>query len=174
MANDLLSAQFQDKEIQKFLKSLSKNSEEVKKRAKKYVETISPIVLADIERHFNDAPKGASGGKNFGVDSAGNRISWDGWSKRYTILMKKIGKGGNRLLQDTSHMRKMLKPTNYRKSSSGILWYNNAKTESGFPYAAHFDETAQNPRPFMWLSKKAFDTLSVATLDFMLKIRGFV
>lgn len=49
------------------------------------------------------------------------------------MKMKELGKGGNKILQDSGRLRNSFKPQNYRSVSEGILWFNNAQTKSGFP-----------------------------------------
>jgi len=51
-----------------------------------------------------------------------------------------------------------------------LLWFNDAKTKSGAPYAAIHDKGLgkQAKRDFMWLSNDAMEKISEQTLQFML------
>ena len=175
MAEQILSAQFNNKKLSDYIDNLHNNSKRINKRAKDYAKSISPIIFADVMKHFNDAPMGVATGTTF-IDAFGTPVPWGGWSDSYRTFMFKIGKGGNKVLQDTGRLRQSFKPSKFRTSKVGVEWFNNAKTDSGFPYAAFFDEEAENKedlRPFMWLSLKALELVQVATLDYMLKQRGF-
>jgi phage gpG-like protein len=147
-------AKLDDKRIKKFLKSLESKNTKVSQAQKEYTKRIAPIVFADIMDHFENeqGPKG----------------QWAEWSDIYASHMAKIGKSGNNILQDTGRLRQSFLPTNSRKASNGILWFNPAKTDTGFPYASHHDETAKTTRPFMWLSPNAMELIGEATLDFII------
>lgn len=148
--------EFENKEIKAFLKNLNTRLKDIKGGQKKYVGLISSIVYRDILSHF-EQEEGSSG-------------KWPEWSLFYAMKMKELGKGGNKILQDSGRLRNSFKPQNYRSVSEGILWFNNAQTKSGFPYAlAHNDGGDQLPmRDFMWASDKAQDSIAEKTLQFMI------
>ncbi len=146
---------FEDNEITDFLKSVTEHYGEITKKARGYTSLISAIVFKDIMDHFKQevGPKG----------------SWAPWSKIYEEHMQNIGRGNNKKLQFNGRMRQTFTPQNYRNTDTGVLWYNNAKTKSGFPYAkAHNEGTSNMPaRPFMWLSEKGLDAVSLQTLQYL-------
>ena len=149
------AAEFKDQKLKKFLSGITKKFEGVKKGDLDYAKRISPIVFADVISHF-EKEQGPTG-------------KWAEWSEPYKERMEKIGKGGNKILQDSGNLRQSFFPFNFRRSSKGILWFNPAKTKGGFPYAPHHDETAQTTRPYMWLSKKALNLISKKTLKSIVK-----
>lgn len=152
------SAEFKDDELRKFLNDLSRNIKKASNAAlPKLITAFSAIVFADVERHFR-SQEGPTG-------------KWAPWSKLYRERQDLLGKykePGN-ILQNTGKLRQSFKPTNFRKKSGAFLWYNNSQTKDGFAYAVHHDELAKTTRPFMWLSRKAFDLISVATLDILMQ-----
>jgi hypothetical protein len=151
------SVQFDNKRVQRFLKGLSKNTEDIKKRKKAYVGGISAFVFRDVMRHFE---------RELGPDGR-----WQSWSKSYKEHMAKRGKAGNKILQDTGRMRQSFKPTNNRSTDQGIEWFNNATTKEGFAYAyAHNEGVGKLPeRRFMWLSDRALNRITRFTLEFMVR-----
>lgn len=152
MAQDVEYA-FESKEARDFLRNLLKRSQDVSSKA--FAAFLSPFVFADIIEHFQD--------------QTGSKGKWKHWSKFYREHMVEIGKGGNKILQDTGRLRGSFKPTNFRIGSDSIVWYNNAKTASGFPYAAAHDQGGPKlpQRDFMYLSDKAQDKIETATLEFL-------
>jgi hypothetical protein len=177
---------FKDKELQEFISSIAKRNKDATDRQKDFVKLISASVYTDIDRHFKEE-KGPDGKWDDFSDSykkqvsgelhfrtyGGNRIAFAGPDP------KGLPKGGDlgEMLQDTGTLRQRIEPfrvgRNWRKISKGILWFNRAKTEGGFPYAAHHDSGASswkgNPRPFMWLSNAAVEKISKETLSFILE-----
>jgi len=154
----MLQALFDDKQVRDFIKLVSKNIDEIKGRVPKYVGLLSALVFKDVMDHFQK--------------EAGPEGSWKDWSDIYAAHMVKIGRGGNKLLQYYGRTRNSFMPTNYRKHSQGIMWFNNAQTSKGFPYAQAHNEggrTSGRPpqREFMWLSDKAMDDISEQTLAFL-------
>jgi hypothetical protein len=86
--------------------------------------------------------------------------------------MEQIGKSGNKILQDTGRLRQTFVPTNYRAVSGGIVFFNPAKTKSGFPYAAAHDEgfaKGGKKREFMWLSEIAMEEISDSALNWLME-----
>lgn len=144
---------FDDKEWQKFLKGLEKRN---KKAKKKLAPFLSPFVFKDVIEHFEkeEGPKG----------------EWKEWSQSYDKQMTAKGKGLNKKLQDTGKLRQSFKPSDYKTTSIGIEWFNDAKTKDGFPYAAAHDIGGPKlpRRQFMWLSKKAMDKIAKASLKYLL------
>lgn len=151
------SAEFKDDELREFLDQLNNNLKQINKNnLKTIVARFGTVVFADIIKHFENA-QGSNG-------------PWEKWSDLYTSRQRQLGKSWpSNALQFSGRLRNTFKPTNYRNTSDGLLWYNNAKTSEGFPYAAHHDETALVTRSFMWLSRDAFDKLMEITLDALLE-----
>ena len=173
--------EFENEEIKDFLKNLNTRLKKIKDGEKKFVGLLSAIVYRDINKHFED--------------EEGSERKWPQWSLSYAMTVNGRGafrkfkgrtvfldpyqmeelnikpprKPGN-ILQDTARLKNSFKPQNFRSTSDGILWFNNAKTKSGFPYAfAHNEGGDQLPkRDFMWLSDKAQEEISVETLQFMI------
>ena len=114
---------------------------------KKFGNIIATQVYKDVIQHF--------------AKEEGPTAHWQSWSKAYAEHMRKVGKGNNLILQDTGRLRMSFTPTNWRSNSDGIIFFNNAKTKRGFPYAkAHDDGGPKLPRrQFMWLSDKGMDAI---------------
>lgn len=147
------SISFDSKEWDKILKKLRKKWNDIENR-KEFGGIISSFVFADIMSHF-EKEKGPDG-------------PWVEWSKSYKDHLNKIGRSGNKKLQFDGKLRQSFTPTNYRASSDGVLFFNNAKTKTGFPYAyAHDnDEEPRKKLPrraFMWLSSQAINGIINAT-----------
>lgn len=149
--------ELQDEEVRKFIKNLQTRTKRVKGADAKYIGLLSAIVYADVIRHFEEQ-QGSAG-------------PWEKWSDSYDEYMKSVGKGGNKILQDTGKLRNNFKPQKVRSTNSGILWFNDAKTKKGFPYAAAHQEGGSKlpKRDFMWLSNQAIDKIAVQTLQFILE-----
>lgn len=146
-----------DAQAQKWLKRLQKKIRDVKDGARKFGDLLSAKVFADVIQHFES--------------QEGSKGPWKAWSDTYAEHMRKIGKGGNRILQDTGRLRQSFTPASHRAVSQGILWYNQAKTAEGFPYAyAHQEGGKRLPkRDFMWLSTDAQGAIEQLTLQFVLE-----
>lgn len=169
--------EFKDERIRKYLKLLNKNFFSIEKKQKAYAGAISSFIFSDIEDHFQ---------KEMGPDG-----KWKDWSPTYKDIMAgkyhiRAVKGTTRffripgrdpelkqvsgnILQNTRRMFNHFQPSHWRKVSDGFIWYNNAKTKSGFPYAyAHNEGGPKLPqRRFMWLSDSALDKISRVTLRFL-------
>lgn len=160
---DILYTEFDDKEVRDFLNNINSKLKNIKDGKKEYTGLLSSIVYEDVIRHFED--------------EQGSKGPWKKWSKLYKEQMEKQGKGGNQILQDSGRMRnnmmtsKAWKPSKVKKVSNGFLWFNNAQTESGFPYAAAHDKGGSKlpKRDFMWLSEKAMNKIEEQTLQFILE-----
>lgn len=152
MAGGISSAVFKSNSMMKFLKAAERRRKNIERGDKRYIGLLSAIVFRDVMDHF--------------ADEQGPSNAWEAWSDAYDYHMRDIGKGGNLILQDKGKLRQSFKPTNFRSTSKGAYWFNNAKTKGNFPYAAHHDETAETTRSFMWLSKKAMSDISKQTLGY--------
>jgi len=149
---------FENKEVLDFLKNIDKKLKNIEDGERKYTTLLSSIVYKDINEHFE---------KEEGSDG-----KWEQWSLYYAMKMQKLGKSGNKILQDTGRLRNSFKPMNVKRTNEGFLWFNNAKTKSGFPYAFAHNEGGGNlpRRDFMWLSNEAQEMVSVETLQFMIEM----
>ncbi len=149
---------FDDEKIQRFLAGINKNINSVKGNKRQYLGLLSAIVYKDVMEHFQN--------------EEGPQGSWAPWSDAYKKRLEQIGRSGNKILQFNGRLRQNFLPTNYKSTEKGISWFNNAKTKSGFPYAAAHDEGEGNlkKREFMFLSDKAMDGIIEQTLGFILDI----
>lgn len=171
---------FKSEKAQRFFSDLLKKSKDINETKREYVKLVSAIVIRDIDDHFQK-------------EKGDENKPWKDWSKSYlaairgdihfrkianrTIALKgedprgrpRRGDTSGKILQDTGRLKNTFKSTNWRKKSGGIEWYNNARTKTGFPYAyAHNEGGSKLPqRRFMWLSKRALNNISEATLHFM-------
>lgn len=149
---------FDDKEIQQFFDTLKRKNVSIEQGSRQLAGIISANVFRDLLGHFERE------------ESPGGR-AWQAWSEIYAEHMEKKGKGGNKILQDTGRLRQSFTPTSYRVVTGGIVFYNSAKTNSGFPYAdAHNTGGSKLPqREFMWLSDIAMEEISDSTLNWLLE-----
>lgn len=155
MADQAIELKFDSKKAEQFFADLNKRLGIVNDAEEKFVNILSAIVFQDIMSHFEK--------------ERGSKGPWKPWSKMYADHMAMIGKGGNKILQDTGRLRQSFTPGQWRSHPAGIEWYNPAKTSSGFPYAyAHNEGGPKLPkRDFMWLSKTALDKMAKATVAFL-------
>ena len=146
---------FDSAEVRQMIDGLVKRFDQFQKRDKVVIGILSAVVYRDIMAHFDE--------------QRGEDDPWPQWSPRYRRFMEKIGKGGNRILQDSGRLRQSFQPTNVRPVSPGLLWFNNAKTAGGFPYAAAHDEGGKRlpKRDFMWLSREALDDIEEQIIKFI-------
>ncbi len=149
---------FDDKEIQEFFDKLKRKNISIEQGSRQLAGIISANVYRDIMGHF-DKEEGAGG------------EAWQGWSEIYAEHMEKIGRGGNKILQDNGRLRNSFVPSNYRVVSGGVVFYNSAKTKDGFPYAQAHDEGGPKlpQREFMWLSEIAMEEIADATINWLLE-----
>jgi phage gpG-like protein len=160
MSDQKLEAVFEDREVVDFFKMLRTNLKSVKNGEKKFSGLLSAIVFRDVMEHFENE-EGPDG-------------HWAPWSTEpnggYAAKMQRAGRGGNKILQYSGKLRQGFKPAKVRFSGQELVWFNDAQTKSGFPYAAAHDEGGPTlpSRSFMWLSKKGADDISMQTLQFML------
>lgn len=154
MAN-YTTLEFED-EVSDFLKEMKSKLSEVKNGQKRYIGLLSSIVFRDVISHFKDE-QGESG-------------PWQQWSYSYRKQMNSKGRGSNKILQYNGRLRNSFQPTNVENTNKGIMWFNNAKTKSNYPYAwGHDTGDGKLPkRDFMWLSEKALEDISNQTLAFLL------
>lgn len=152
--------EFQDEGIQALLTDLADRLAQIEDGNRKYGGLLSANVFRDIMDHFEQ--------------QEGSEGKWKQWSFWYTQQMEKNGKGGNKILQDTGRLRQRFKPQNWRSVKNGYLWFNNAQTKSGFPYAAAHDEGGERlpKRDFMWLSDNTMEEIAVQTLLFLMDEEG--
>lgn len=122
---------------------------------KQFGSVISAVVFKDVMTHFEDE-KGPDG-------------RWKAWSKSYANHMRSIGKGNNKILQDSGRLRQSFLPSNFKAQSDGILFYNKAKVD-GFPYAAAHDQGGKKlpQRKFMWLSDKGMNSVVKAVESWLM------
>ena len=151
--NPLAEFSFDDKQWQRIIKKIDKKIEATKifgfgggKETQEFAGIISSVVYRDIINHF--------------ADTRGPDGPWADWSKTYADHLQKIGRSGNLILQFSGRLRQSFTPQNYRAVSGGVLFYNNAQTKGGFPYAKAHDEGGRKEgrppkRKFMWLSNQA-------------------
>src|SRR5262245_4569018 len=92
---------------------------------KEFSELASIFVFKDIMDHFEN--------------ESGPKGQWVWWSDAYTAHLNKIGRGGNKILQFNGRLKQSFTANNWKSTNDGVLFYNNAKTSGGFPYAAAHD-----------------------------------
>ncbi len=162
-------AQFDDERVRLFLLNLEKKVKKVDLQSNDYMILLNAIVFKDVIRHF-ERQEGSEG------------MPWKQWSPSYLAskIAKTLTKSGRvrkgrrgfvgKLLQDTGRLRNKFTPTSFRKDDNGIVWFNNARTKKGFPYAfAHDTGGPKLPkRSFMWLSNDAIKQIESDTLEFLL------
>ena len=157
MAYEEIETVFEDKEVVDFFKSMKTRLAWIKNGERKFVGLLSAIVFKDVQAHFKNQedPEGP----------------WADWSPSYEAHLKSIGRfKRQRMLQFSGRLRQNFKPTDVRNTGQDLTWFNDAQTQSGFPYAyAHNKGGPQLPqREFMWLSDAAAEDMSKQTLQFML------
>lgn len=173
---EILEIGFRHKSVQTALKSIDQHIKKIENLRKEYVVGISAVVYRDIMEHF-DMEMGDNG-------------RWPEWSQAYTQHMIKKGKGANFILRDTGRLRNNFKKTSYRKTSQGLLWYNDAKSvakkgkgkkkkggsKGGWPYAWMHNTGGENEhgvkmpeRRFMWISDAAMEKVATLTAEFTLR-----
>lgn len=145
-----------DKVARRWMAQLVARIAKTQAGARDYANLLSTVVFRDIIGHFEQ--------------EEGSKGPWTAWADVYADHMQRIGKGGNKILQDSGRLRQAFTPASWRSVSEGILWYNPARTRSGFPYAkAHDDGGKILPkRDFMWLSDDARERLAGLTLQYIL------
>lgn len=179
------NATLNNEDVKGFLKDFHDKIKKSKKADAGYVTTLAALVFEDIDKHFLDE-EGPDGkwapwsksyletiqGKAFYRRVGGKTIRFDtaGMKKKPPKPPRSMGK----ILQATGRLRGNFKPTQWRASSGGILWFNDAKTRKGFSYAGAHDVGGDKlpARPFMWLSDKAIEKIEDQTLAYVLEKGG--
>ncbi len=151
-----VSAKFESREINEFLEGVSDRLKGAKGGESRYTGLLSAIIFQDVAAHFQN--------------EEGSQGPWAKWSKSYREQMDKKGRSGSKILQWTGNLRQSFKPTNVYSSEGGPIWFNDAQTRSGFPYAyAHDTGGPKLPqRDFMWLSETGLEKVGEQTLQFLL------
>jgi phage gpG-like protein len=155
MAKIRTFAEFKDAGIRAYLSGLSQRHKQLDEKDRKVVAIMSAIVFRDVMDHF--------------AQEQGPEGKWAPWSPKYRRHMHSIGKGGNKILQDSGRLRQSFNMAKWKTTGDGIVWFNNAKTKSGAPYAKIHDEGGKyHPqREFMFLSNKAVEDIEAALLKFL-------
>jgi len=152
-----LEAIFESKGITDFLSKIDLKLKKRPAEMKKLGTVLKAKVFADIISHF-EQEEGPDG-------------PWTAWSQSYDAFMKSIGKGGNKILQDSGRLRQSITPAQglNRAINGGVLFYTDAKTRSGFPYAAAHDTGGPilPQRKFMYLGQDGMDAIAEATLNWL-------
>lgn len=153
---------FDDKAAREFFRDIKKNIDDVAKRRDAYVGSISIYVFRSIMEAFT---------KQIGPEGP-----WKDWSDAYAAHQAKRGRSQSKnMLKDSGNLRKQIIPIksngNYKLIPDGVMWFNNAQTKRGFPYAyAHNVGGEVLPkREFMWLTDKYADIISRVTAAYMLE-----
>jgi hypothetical protein len=149
---------FSYQEVEKFFSDIRKNVSDIMDHRRVYWSAISVIGFRDVIEHFEK--------------EQGEKSRWKPWGALYRAHMRKIGRGDNKILQDTGRLRQTtmmpVRPTEIKK---GYLVFNPAQTSKGFPYAFAHDRGGPilPKRDFMWLSLKAMNQISIVTASYMAK-----
>jgi len=186
-------AKLDDKELRKYLNFLERELKDADKgKAKTWGKVISMPVFADIMSHF-EQEKGPFG--KWKVHAKSTQLVWAGvisfrkmqgkvipldpdyndspLFKQPLVEDARPKRLGGRILQDSGGLRKSIFPIKAGKktilSRNGWKWYTNAKTKSGFPYAAaHNNDGPRDKLPqrkFMWLSGKGLKNIAKISID---------
>lgn len=174
---------FESKRWQTLLKSIEKKWDDIKNR-RTFGAIISTVVYKNIIEHFEEemgpdgkwTPWSASY-----IAAIQGRVAFRYFKGRiiplgphqmeeYGIKPARRGKMG-KILQDTGRLRQSISPSKWRPNPEGIVFYNNAKTKSGFPYAQAHDDGGPNlpQRKFMYLSKKGMVKLITVVNTWLLE-----
>jgi phage gpG-like protein len=152
--SDAAEIKFDAVEWEKTVSEIRGRWEDIKTRTE-FGGIVSSIVYADIMEHF--------------AKERGPEGKWTKWSDTYADHMKRIGRAGNKLLQFNGNLRQKFLPQNWKGTSDGILFFNNAQTKSGFPYAFAHDEGGPKlpQRKFMWISPRAMSKILTQTIQWL-------
>jgi len=144
--------QFEDSQWQSFLKKINKKWKDIEQR-KSFADLVSVIGFGDIIDHFEN--------------EEGPQGKWKSWSAIYSAHMARIGKGGNKILQDSGRLRNSLTPGKgkVKTNNVGVLLFTNVV------YGATHQYGYKNipARPFMWLSKEGMKRLVSTTEKWLLE-----
>lgn len=154
--SDNAQAIFEGKEAVDFLEKLQSKIKRTKHADKQLLGILTATVFRDVITHFEDE-EGSDG-------------PWDAWSDVYAQHMEKIGRGGNKILQNTGRLRQGFAPA-ASQSIGEFKWVNSSQTKDGFPYAyAHNEGGGRLPkRDFMWLSDAGLEDVAEKCLNFILE-----
>jgi phage gpG-like protein len=145
------------------IKNLRTHWDDMKSR-KEFQGIVSAAFFKDYIEHFK---------KEEGPDGP-----WKEWSKTYADHMQKTGNGGKNILQFNGRLRQSAivgsGDISSRVQADGLLFYNPAQTNSGFPYAqAHNEGGPKLPkRQFMWLSPNAMSSILTQTVKWLAQAAG--
>ncbi len=165
MASEFASLEFDLKPWDRALNTIFNRWKSIQQRDKQFSAIVGATVYADVMDHFKN--------------EQGSKGKWPDWSSSYSAAIagrvafrtirgrvvaldeytihewgiKPPRKPGKKL-QDSGKLRQSFTPNKWRKSNDGLMFYNNAKVKSGFPYAAAHDIGGPKlpQRQFMWLS----------------------
>ena len=143
-----MAVEIKDSKLNEFLNTANKKSLRISK-SRELGKIYSPIVFADIQRHFSkqEGPKG----------------KWKKLNPRYRKVRFSQGFTGP-ILQKTGRLKNGFLPGSMRLTSKGYEWFNPVR------YAKKHDEGIGVPkRSFMWLSGRGMNLISKATLDWIVK-----
>ena len=144
-----IEVEFDNKEVEKFLKNLVKNTKEVD-RSSVLEKNIAPVIFRDILEHFNA--------------EMGPKTKWPALTGWYAKWKKK--KFGDRpMLVMSGDMRKAFLPANSRITNRGYEFYNT------MPYSGEHDrgENGKKKREFMFLTDEGMNRVSALTMAFIMK-----
>lgn len=150
-----VEAQLRDERIRQYFAGLEKRYHQIEKKDRQVIGLMSAIVFRDVLDHF---------AKEQGPDG-----HWPMLSGPYSVKKAKKSGWGAPMLVVNGRLRMAFQPTNYRMTSDSVVWFNNAKTKTGFNYAAaHNTGGPQLPRrEFMWLSDNGMDDIESSILKFL-------
>jgi len=162
---EILIAVFDDARVKKFLANLDSNLKEIRVVKREFASLLSIYVYKDIMKHFED--------------QAGPNGPWQAWSTRYGIWRKGHANRGRRkgntlgdgkILALSGRLRNAFTPAKFRSENDSIVWFNQATTAGGKPYAYFHDEGqgGMPKRQFMWLSDDALANIETVTLAYLL------
>lgn len=152
-----VTAEFDDKELRDFFRNLKSRLERVKGAESKFMGLLSALVYQDVMSHFKS--------------EMGSEGPWAQWSAAYKKYRQTHGPGSGNILQWSGKLRQNFKPSDWKKQGDSFVWFNDAKTKSGFAYAWLHDTGGPNhpQRDFMWLSDAAVAKISEQTMAFLIE-----
>lgn len=150
-------AVFDSKAAEKFFRDIAKNVDRATNRHRAFVSALAPVVFQDVISHFEK--------------QMGSEGKWKKWSDLYRERMARKGMSSNKILQYNGKLRQSFMPTNWRLDKDAVMWFNPAKTKSGFAYAAAHDQgwSPLPKRDFMWLSDKSLQRIASISAAYMLR-----
>lgn len=144
--DSIIEADLDDKEFRLAIKKLKKKIGEVKSVENAFGRMAATWYYKDYVEHFN---------KEQGPDG-----KWQKWSPAYRKYMRKIGRGDNKILQNTRKMFNSFNAKKWRKRFGSIEFYNDS------PYGAkhNYGQKGMPERRFMWISEWAMKNIIDGTL----------